>query len=444
MKRSRTVKAVLGLVAVSMLAFACGDDSGKSASTTTAAGGSTTTAAGGSTTTAASGGGCKAGTPTIKIGGLTQAANYQGMEDGIKAIVEKANKDCVGGRKLEFVGMKDDGSDPQKNLDAAKQLVEQDKVFAIITTSAVLLPQTTNYLAEKKVPFFGWGFMPGFCGKDSWGYGFNGCLSAFALNASKALDIPGAKLNTSLTEPIAKFLNKPIDKTTFVILNAGDDSGKFGDLQYSALFSKDQVLAKEFVPTQGVTDFTQYTNLIKSKNPDAVMVSTDFATGVKLKAAIAQSGYKGVVYDYVTYVPGLLDASKDTAAALEGGYSVSQFPPNEDNTTATKQIADDLKASGSKLPFATQGASIGYWSTDLLWQMLKATAAKGDVTADNFRKAVDGSNFTSTQVDGGPGKVSYPDGHNNPVPCAGVVKVNGGKYESVVKFACYSLIDAKK
>jgi branched-chain amino acid transport system substrate-binding protein len=442
MKRTRATKLVAALFVVSMLAAACGDDSGSSAATTaapaTTAGGATTTAAGGSTTAPAAGT-CKDGAATLKVGGLVQAANFAGMEDGIKASIAKINKTCVGGRKLEFVGIKDDGSDPQKNLDAAKALVEQDKVFAIIATSAVLLPQTTSYLADKKVPFFGWGFMPGFCAKDSWGYGFNGCLSAYALNASKALDLPGAKLNTSLSDPIAKLLNKAADKFTLVIFNSDDDSGKFGDIQYAALFNAAQVVGKANVPVQGVGDSTQFVNLVNSKKPDAVMVSTDFVTAVKLKAAIVQSGYKGVVYDYVTYVPGLLDASKDTAAALEGGYSVSQFPQNEDSSTAAaKQILADLVASGSKLPFATQGASIGYWSTELLGQMLTATASKGDITADNFRKVAE-SGFKSTPVAGGLGVVTYPDNHFNPVPCAGVVQVKDGKYVSVVPFACYTL-----
>lgn len=419
MKRTRSAKLLAGLLALSLFAVACGDD-GDSGGTASGGGG---------------GAGCKDGAAPLKIGGLAQAQNFAGMEDGIKAAIERVNKDCVGGRKLEFVGMKDDGSDPQKNLDLAKSLVEQDKVFAIIATSAVLLPQTTDYLAEKKVPFFGWGFMPGFCGKDAWGYGFNGCLSGFALDLSK-------KVNGSLSQPIAEFLKKDADKMTLVIFNSDDDAGKFGDKQYSALFTKTQVLAKMAVPVQGAGDYTQFVNKVKEVKPDAVMVSTDFVSGIKMKAALAQSGYTGVVYDYVTYIPGLLESSADTAKALEGGYSVSQFPANEDNTAAIKQITDDLKASGSKVPFATQGASIGYWSTDLLIQMLQATAAKGDITPDNFKKAANG--FESKTVAGGPGKIKFPANQNDPVPCAGVVQVKGGKYVSTVPFKCYDLLDAKK
>jgi branched-chain amino acid transport system substrate-binding protein len=431
MKKTRAARIIAGLLALGLVAAACGDDGGDSETTSTTA----KPAATGTTGSTGTASGCKDGAAPIKIGGLAQAQNFAGMEDGIKAVVEKANKTCIGGRKLEFVGLKDDGSDPQKNLDLAKQLVESDKVFAIIATSAVLLPATTDYLNSKKVPFFGWGFMPGFCGKDSWGYGFNGCLSGFALKTS-------TKTNGSLSEPVAKFLKKDADKMTLVIFNSDDDAGKFGDLQYSALFSKSQVLAKVNVPVQGAGDYTQFVNKVKETNPDAVMVSTDFVSGIKMKAALAAAGYKGVVYDYVTYIPGLLESSKDTAAALEGGYSVTQFPANEDNTAAIKQITEDLKASGSKVPFATQGASIGYWSTDLFRQMLVATAAKGDITPDNFRKVVEGG-FESTPVEGGLGKVKFPDGHLDPVPCAGVVQVKGGKYVSAVPFACYNLLAAK-
>ena len=448
MRKSKTASVLAGFIAFGLLAAACGGDDGDSADTTassetTAAAATTAPAASGATTapattgagSAAPGGGCTDGAEPIKIGGLAQAQNFAGMEDGIKAIVDKANKECIGGRPLEFVGLQDDGSDPAKNLSLAQSLVEQDEVFAIIATSAVLLPATTDYLAEQKVPFFGWGFMPGFCGDDSWGYGFNGCLSAFALGYSD-------ETNGSLIEPIAEQLGKPAEEVTLVTFNADDDSGTFGKLQYDALFTPAQVLGTADVPVQGAGDYTQYVNLVEEKNPDAVMVSTDFVSAIKMKAALAASSYEGLVYDYVTYIPGLLDSSKDTAAALEGGFAVSQFPANEDATPAIAQITEDLKASGSQLPFATQGASIGYWSTELLRQMLVATAAKGEITPDTFRSVVEGG-FTSETVEGGLGPVTYPDYHKSLAPCSGLVQVVDGAYQSSVPFTCYTMLPAK-
>ena len=420
--RSRFVRVAVVLAATGLIAAACGDD------------GDTNTGTGGGAPT----GTCDPAKPAIKIGGVAQVAFFAGTEDGVNARIARENKTCIGGRKLEFVGIKDDGSDAQKNLDLNKSLVENDKVFALINSSAVMLPQTTNYLADKKVPFFGWGFMPGFCGKESWGYGFNGCLSGYAFDKSKTVAVPNAKLNSSLIDPIAELVKKDADKMSIVYFNSDDDAGKAGDLQYSALFKN--ILDKQFVPVQGVTDFTQYVNIVKSKNPDAVMLSTDFANAIKLKAAIIAGGYKGIVYDYTTYIPGLLDSSKDTAAALEGGYSNTQFPPFEDGKPATAMIAADLAAIG-KPAFVTQGASIGYWSTDLMIQML--LAIKGDVTPDNFRKiAEDG--FTYKPADGGIGEIKYPDGHFNPAPCSAIVQVKAGKYVSVVPFKCYKLVDPPK
>jgi len=163
------------LAAIGLIAAACGDDGKTAATTTTAKTGTTASGA----TAAAGTGTCDASKPSIKLGGVAQASFFAGTEDGVNARIARENKTCIQGRKLEFIGIKDDGSDAQKNLDLNKGLVETDKVFALINTSAVMLPQTTNYLADKKVPYFGWGFMPGFCGKDSWGYGFNGCLSGY-------------------------------------------------------------------------------------------------------------------------------------------------------------------------------------------------------------------------------------------------------------------------
>jgi branched-chain amino acid transport system substrate-binding protein len=434
MKRTKWARAVALVAMFSIAAAACGDDDDD-----TDAGGATTTE-GSSDTTGGDGGDagtCDDSLEPIKVGGVAQVAFFTGIEEGAKARIEEANKTCVQGHKLEWVGMRDDGSDSQKNIDALRDLVENEGVFAVIATSANLTTPSTNYLAENQVPFFGWGFMPGFCGADSWGYGFNGCLSGFALNELGAIELEGTKLNGSLSYPNAELVGKAVDEYTVVVLNSGDEAGALGDAQYSALWGPDQMLAKESVPVQGVTDFTQYVNLVNEHNPDVVVVSTDFTTAIKLKAEIIRSGYEGIVVDYVTYIPGLLDSSKETAAALEGGYSNSQFPPAEDGGQATEDIAAALEAIG-EAPFVTQGASIGWWSADVMIQML--ADIDGEITPDSFRELAE-SGWEYEQVDGGIGPISYPEGHTNPAPCAGLVKVEDGAYVSAVPFQCYELLD---
>ena len=143
LKRPTIAKCVALLAALALVAAACGGDDSSS----------------GSGATAAATGTCDASKATIKIGSVTTAQNYAGMDEAIQARLDRENKTCIGGRKLEFVGSRDDAGDVQKNLDGAKDLVENKKADALLITSDRNV-QTGAYLATAKVPFAGWGFMP--------------------------------------------------------------------------------------------------------------------------------------------------------------------------------------------------------------------------------------------------------------------------------------------
>src|SRR5579859_7297284 len=80
----------------------------------------------------------------------------QGMRDGLAAAFAEANKSGgVKGHKLELLSV-DDGYEPTKSIAAAKKLIEEDKVFALVgsvgtPTSAAVQP----IAAEAGVPFIG-------------------------------------------------------------------------------------------------------------------------------------------------------------------------------------------------------------------------------------------------------------------------------------------------
>jgi ABC-type branched-subunit amino acid transport system substrate-binding protein len=84
------------------------------------------------------------------------AALGQGMREGLLAAFDEANKKGgVKGHKLELVSV-DDGYEPTKAIEAAKKLIEQDKVFALVgsvgtPTSAAVQP----IASEAGVPFIG-------------------------------------------------------------------------------------------------------------------------------------------------------------------------------------------------------------------------------------------------------------------------------------------------
>lgn len=79
-----------------------------------------------------------------------------GMRDGIAAAFAEVNATGgVKGLKLELLS-RDDGYDPNKSIDAAKKLLDEDKVFALIgsvgtPTAAAVQP----IAAERGVPFIG-------------------------------------------------------------------------------------------------------------------------------------------------------------------------------------------------------------------------------------------------------------------------------------------------
>jgi hypothetical protein len=412
-------------IAVALIAAACGDD--KDTTTTPAA-------------TAAATGTCDTSKASIKVGSVTTAQNYAGMEDAIIARIERENKTCIGGRKLEFVGSRDDAGDIQKNLDGAKDLIENKKADLLLITSDRNV-QTGAYVATAKVPFFGWGFMPSFCGADAWGMGVNGCLSGWAFNKLGAVKIDKPPLPGGFSEAHQAITGKK--DYTLVVLSEDGEAGRAGGALYDQLFPKDKVLlANEYVPAKadGSIDpavLTKYVQLVNDKKPDIVMLSTPFSMAISVGAALKASGFKGAIQNFVSYAPGLLESSADLAAAFEGTYTIIQYPPIEDG--GGDAIKADLAAAGKK-DFVTLGAMIGWWNTDLAIAMAKQV--KGNITGEAIRKvALDGFTYAPTK---GP-NVKYPQDFSGPGggPCRAVVKVENKAYKLVEGYKCFATTATK-
>ena len=364
----------------------------------------------------------------VRLGAMTQDALYGGFTEGIEARLQRANRDgeLPGGRSVELVQYVDDNSDPQANFDGARSMVENDEVFGIMTTSALLLPQTTNYLDENQVPFTGWGYMPGYCAPNDWGFSFNGCLSGYAFG------VEGAEPQVSIRNIWYEYFGT--DDIVFGIFNSDDDAGRAGAALYEVLY-EGQLAFNDFVPTQiggGITDPTRFVNKVLETDPDIVIASTDFAGAITLKAAIAASGWDGPVADYLTYVPGLPQSSPDLGQALEGGFSITQVPPLAESEPAIQQLIADFEAVGA---FPQFGALVGYWSADLMIQLIGA--AGEDLNTASFYQAVNIDGFETTQQSGGMGVVKWPADHVHLPDCGGMVQVVNGEYEVVQEFVCF-------
>ena len=114
----------------------------------------------------------------IKVEGILQASLYTDSSKAAKARFDEANAngEIPGGRKINYLGFKDDNASPDQNLQAGRSLVDSDQAFAAVPVISPVL-QAGTYLQQQKVPTIGWGVSAAFCDSSiTYIFGFTGCL----------------------------------------------------------------------------------------------------------------------------------------------------------------------------------------------------------------------------------------------------------------------------
>ena len=98
---------------------------------------------------------------TIKVGGIAAVTNQLGAPyasgfDGLQAYFNYINgKGGVYGHKFQLVARLDDQDRASGDVEVARELVEQDNVFAVAPVVTDIF-DSASYLASKGVPTFGW------------------------------------------------------------------------------------------------------------------------------------------------------------------------------------------------------------------------------------------------------------------------------------------------
>ncbi|MEX2099865.1 MAG: ABC transporter substrate-binding protein, partial [Acidimicrobiia bacterium] len=347
---------------------------------------------------------------TIKVGCYLQQASFAGAGAGYKARFDRANKtnELPGGRKIEVSDCQDDGSNPQTNLQIIQKLVQQDQVFAVVGISATVLPASTDFMNTNQVPYFGWGFLPGFC-HTRWGFGFNGCL------ITASTDKPKVYQSNLALGPIEAAGLTP--KEAKVALQTGDDeAGHTSVPTISELYKLEGakvVYAESNIPVPGPpASFTPFVQAILAAKPNILETLVNFQTAPGLTAAMTAGGFTGTNINFVGYIPGLLASSAQLAAAFNGAYVSSQIVPQEAQTAYIKQMETDLTSSGAATgKFITLAIALAYAQADVLVSMLKATGATLDTKT--FDQKINGGGYTyKASAEGGPGQMSYPAMHH--------------------------------
>jgi branched-chain amino acid transport system substrate-binding protein len=378
---------------------------------------------------------------SIKIGCYLQQASFTGADAGFKARFERAakNNEIPGGRKIEFLPCQDDGSNPQTNLQIVQRLAQQDKVFAVVGMSAVMLPASTDFLSQSQVPYFGWGFLPGFC-HSRWGYGFNGCLITATSDNPKVY-----QANLALSPIQAAGLKN--NQAKFALQTGDDDAGHISTVTIGDLIKEigaKVVYSQSNIPVPGPpASFTPFVNGILDANPNIVLSLVNFQTVPGLTAALTAAGFDGTNINYVGYVPGLLQTSAQLAQAFNGAYVSSQIVPQEAQTPYIKQIENDLTASGAPTgKFVTLPIAMAYAQADELVSMLKAVGKNLD-TKTWDQKINNGKYTYTSSAEGGPGQMEFPAMHHIAADCAAVMKIEGTTYTPVIPFTCYDSVVVK-
>ena len=417
---SRPIRTIAGVVAALLLATAC-NSAASNGSSDKGAGGSVRGVTGDS----------------IKVGGIvsmTTATGYSKKDTdlGAKARFDRANAEGgVNGRKIEYLGAEDDGQDPARNLAAARKLVQQDKVFAIAPMSSTTF-SGADFLQQQKVPTFGWGTLPSFCG-PTYIYGFGGCM----------VPMPGGTISQTWPEGLKRVTGGAQGKSVAILAN-DSDAGTFAIRTYRQSFATagyKVTYAKPSVPgTSMPSDWSAYTKEILRSNggkaPDAVVSVMQTPYNIGLFTALKRSGYKGVLTDPTDYDPSLL-AKSATKQALDGVHVLLSFQPFEQDNAAMKQFRADIrKAAGKAVPL-NMHMMTGYMSADLFLAI--AEKAGKDLTVASFQKAAKGFSDTGTMV----GDRAEPKGQKQSFGCGALVQLKGGKYVVSAPFTCYPPIPFK-
>ncbi|MEB3963349.1 ABC transporter substrate-binding protein [Streptomyces kunmingensis] len=416
---SRPIRAITATVAALLLATACNSTAN-----------STSSAGEGSSVRGVS-------DDTVRVGGIvsmTTASGYSKKDTdlGAKARFARANAEGgVNGRKIDYLGAEDDGQDPAKNLAAARKLVQQDKVFAIAPMSSVTF-SGADFLQKQRVPTFGWGTLPAFCG-PAYLYGFGGCM----------VPMPGGTISQTWPEGLKNVTGGARGRSVAILAN-DNDAGTFAIRTYKQSFASAGyrvTYAKASVPATSVpSDWSAYTKeLLRSdrgKAPDVVVSVMQTPYNIGLFTAVKRTGFKGVLTDPTDYDPGLL-AKSATKQALDGVHVLLSFQPFESSTAAMKQFKADIrKAADEDVPLSMHMMT-GYMGADLFLAI--AEKAGKDLDLDSFQKAAAGFSDTGTMV----GDRELPRGQRESFGCGALVQLKGGAYRVSSPFRCYAPIPFK-
>jgi ABC-type branched-subunit amino acid transport system substrate-binding protein len=358
---------------------------------------------------------------TITVGGLVTASQFPGIDKAVQARFDQANQnhEIPGGRTIKYVPSASDQGTPDGALAAARQLVEQDGVFAVVPAMSVFSgPGLTQYLNGRQVPVVGWGIEPGMCSKDtknSYFFAITGCLvapSTFSYYTDTTGGMTTLLKNLSMPKSVALVCeNYQTSIDACARLKAAYEKAGY-KVPYSA--------GELTPPNQG--DFTAVVQKVMAGNPSAVDMLTTAGNGIGMLKALQQAGYKGVIQT-VFYAPQLIKPLQDSYVSL--GWATP-----ESTSPQMQKVVQTLTNAG--VTTIGLGEMAAYFSADYFVKLLQATGK--NLTAKAFQQAAAKYTYKIQNVIG---PTYYPQGFQVGPSCTTFAKSNGTAFEVSVPYTCY-------
>lgn len=376
-----------------------------------------TACSGSSSSPSGSGGGGGGGGRTYTVGVLTDvtglaASGNKTVIDGVKAGIAAAAKDGV---KVEYK-VADTQTNPANVLAAAKQLVLQDHVFAVIGHSA-LLYAAAPWLTQHNVPVIG-------VAEDGpeW------------TTSTNMFSVYGA-IHTEKVSTTQGLLFKQEGATTvgaigYSISPSSSEAAKAAGVSAESVGLKAGYINANF--PFGSTDVQPVALAMKNNGVDGFTAATDPNTAFSLITALRNLNADPKVALLATgYGADLLQAGPGALKAAQNVYFSLTYEPVEMHTAATQAFEADLKSVGvtGEPAYAMYN---GYLSIILFSRGIKAAGA--NPTPASLIKALQGIHtWDAAGLFGGHNidfnnRTGTPPGVSN---CQWMTKLNGDKFDLV-------------
>jgi ABC-type branched-subunit amino acid transport system substrate-binding protein len=295
----------------------------------------------------------------IKVAGILptsgpQAVSFSAAQDAIKARFAMENAaGGIGGRKLTL-DVIDDGADPGKNATAARQAIEQNKAFGVISFTSASAG-STQYLYDNTIPVTGW-----HVGVSDWGKYPN--LFSFAQSISPNPTRDYSTRNADLV--------RTLGGSKVALLGGQNQSSVTFMKQIAEVLKETPGMSVAYMTTDipiASTEFTAEVQRIKQSGADSIVTGMDFLQNTALNAQVRQAG----VNPKVVLFPGGYDPRVLALPGIDGATFGIEFKPFELNTPGFQDFKKWMNDKG--MGQVTAG---GWLAANLFVEGLKAAGAE--------------------------------------------------------------------